>query len=230
MGQKIRSIARVDRATAAVAAAQERQLFDFTQLRVTLHGHVALLTMDAPPVNALTRTLNDELTRALDTVSEMDDARVVVLTGAGRTFCAGADLKARSETLKGPGDMSAHSRRSRECFHAIREGAKPVIAAVNGVALGAGLAMAASADILLASEHGALGLPEVDVGLLGGARHAMRLFGHSRTRKCARLCRISPCNALSICAAPSFEPTISRNIVRLRQVQGATSEKFRNMG
>lgn len=155
------------------------------QLRVSIADHIATLTMDSPPVNALTRVLNDELTLALDRISEMDDVRVVVLTGAGKVFCAGADLKGRAEIIKGPGDLPAHSRRTRECFHSIRECAKPVIVAINGAALGSGLAMCASADILVASEKGSLGMPEVDVGLLGGARHAMRLFSHSRLRRMA---------------------------------------------
>jgi enoyl-CoA hydratase/carnithine racemase len=160
-------------------------MYDLTQLRVEIDGHVATLTMDSPPVNALTRTLNDELTLALDRISELDEIRAVILTGAGKVFCAGADLKGRAENIKGPGDLPAHARRTRECFHAIRECAKPVIVAINGAALGSGLAMVASADILIASEKASLGLPEVDVGLLGGCRHAMRLFGHSRLRRMA---------------------------------------------
>ena len=155
----------------------------YTELKIEIDGHVAIFTMDSPPVNALTRILNDELTNALDKVSEMDDIRVVVLTGAGKVFCAGADLKGRAQNIKEPGDFGAHSRRTRECFHAIRECAKPVIVAINGAALGSGLAIAASADILLTSEKGSLGMPEVDVGLLGGCRHAMRLFSHSRLRR-----------------------------------------------
>jgi len=158
---------------------------DLTQLKVVVADHVATLTMNAPPVNALTRVLSDELTLALDRISEMDDVRVVILTGEGKVFCAGADLKGRAEMIKGPGDLVAHSRRTRECFHAIRECAKPVIAAINGAALGSGLAMVASSDILIASEKASVGLPEVDVGLLGGCRHAMRLFSHSRLRRMA---------------------------------------------
>jgi enoyl-CoA hydratase len=158
---------------------------DLTQLIYELNGHVAVLTLNSPPVNALTRTLNDELTLALDRISEMDEVRAVVLTGAGKVFCAGADLKGRASVIKGPGDLPAHSRRTRECFHAIRECAKPVIIAINGAALGSGVAMAASSDILVASEKASLGLPEVDVGLLGGCRHAMRLFSHSRLRRMA---------------------------------------------
>src|SRR6187402_462884 len=156
---------------------------DLTQLKVSIADHIATLTMDSPPVNALTRVLNDELTQALDRISELDEVRCVVLTGAGKVFCAGADLKGRASVIKGPGDLPAHSRRTRECFHAIRECAKPVICAINGAALGSGVAMAASSDILIASEKASLGLPEVDVGLLGGCRHAMRLFSHSRLRR-----------------------------------------------
>jgi len=160
-------------------------MIDFTQLRFERDGHVAILTLDSPPVNALTRTLNDELIQALDIISETPDIRAVVLTGAGKVFCAGADLKGRAENIKHPGDMGAHARRTRECFHAIRECAKPVVAAINGAALGSGLAMVASSDIIIASERATLGLPEVDVGLLGGCSHAMRLFGHSRLRRMA---------------------------------------------
>ena len=156
---------------------------DLTQVRVQLEGHVATVILDNPPVNALSRVLNDELTLALDRISELDDIRVVVLTGAGKVFCAGADLKGRAEIIKGPGDLVAHARRTRECFHAIRECAKPVVVAINGAALGSGLAIVASGDILIASEKATVGLPEIDVGLLGGGRHAMRLFPHSRLRR-----------------------------------------------
>jgi len=157
---------------------------DLTQLQVSISDHVATLVMNSPPVNALTLTLNNELILALDRISELDEVRSVVLTAAGKVF-SGADLKGRADVIKGPGDLPAHSRRTRECFHSIRECAKPVVVALNGPALGAGLAIAASCDVLVASENASLGLPEIDVGLLGGARHAMRLLGHSRLRRMA---------------------------------------------
>lgn len=156
---------------------------DWTQLKLSVDRHIAVVTMDAPPVNALTRGLNDELVAVLDQLSDTPEVRVIVLTGAGKVFCAGADIKGRGALVDGPGALRAHSRRTRECFHAIRECAKPVVAALNGPALGAGLAIAASADILVASEQASAGLPEIDVGALGGGRHAMRLFGHSRVRR-----------------------------------------------
>ena len=193
---------------------------DLTQLEFHLDEFVATLTMNAPPVNALTRTLNDELTLALDRISEMDEVRAVVLTGAGKVFCAGADLKGRASVIKGPGDLPAHSRRTRECFHAIRECAKPVICAINGAALGSGVAMAASSDILVASQKASLGLPEVDVGLLGGCRHAMRLFGHSRLRRMALTGMRVPGEELfrlgivEACTAPEDLMTVALEIAR----------------
>ena len=68
-------------------------MIEFSQLRFERDGHVAILTLDSPPVNALTRILNDELIQALDIISETPDIRAVVLTGAGKVFCAGADRK-----------------------------------------------------------------------------------------------------------------------------------------
>ncbi|MCO6417392.1 enoyl-CoA hydratase/isomerase family protein [Siccirubricoccus sp. KC 17139] len=156
---------------------------DLQTIKLDVQDGIALVVMNNPPVNALSRQLNDELTATFDWIGDMPEIRVAVLAAEGRVFCAGADLKARAEKPMGPGDLPAHSRRTRECFHSIRECAKPVIAAVQGPALGAGLAIAASCDILYAGEAAVIGLPEIDVGLLGGGRHAMRLFGHSRTRR-----------------------------------------------
>lgn len=160
-----------------------RRLEALAQLKVGVEDGVALLEMNFPPVNALSRTLGEEITATLDLISETDEIRAVVLTGAGKVFCAGADLKGRKDVIKGPGDLPAHSRRTRECFHTLRECSKPVIAAVNGAALGAGLAIAASCDIIVVAETATFGLPEIDVGLMGGASHAMRLFSHSLLRR-----------------------------------------------
>ena len=154
---------------------------EFVQLQVE-HG-VAVVTMDAPPVNAVSAALMDEMIATFDQMSDRDDVRCVVLTGAGRIFCAGADIKSRAGKTFEPGERWAHSRRARELSYSIIECKKPVIAAINGPALGAGLGIAVSCDILMCSENAAMGLPEIDVGLMGGGRHAMRVFGHSLTRR-----------------------------------------------
>ncbi|MBV7499671.1 enoyl-CoA hydratase/isomerase family protein [Achromobacter sp. ACM05] len=155
----------------------------YRALDVTIADGVATILLANPPVNALSTDMMNELSWVLDRISETPEVRAVVLSGQGKIFCAGADLKSRGETIKGPGDLPQHSRRTRECFHAIRECAKPVVGAINGAALGAGLAIVASCDILIAASTAVVGLPEINVGLLGGGRHGMRLFGHSRLRR-----------------------------------------------
>ena len=148
-----------------------------------IKDHIALVTMNNPPVNAQSPAFKDGMTEIFDRISDLPDVRVAVLTGEGRVFSAGADIKSRAGRERQPGEQWAHSRGGREMFHSIVECRKPVIGALNGPALGAGLAVAASCDILVTAESGSLGLPEINVGLLGGGRHAMRLFGHSLTRR-----------------------------------------------
>ena len=144
---------------------------------------IAVVTIDNPPVNAHSAQVLEELAKTFDAIADRDDVRVAILTGAGKIFCAGADIKSRSDRPREAGDHWQTSRVAREAYHSIRECQKPVIGAINGPALGGGLAFAASCDMLIASERGCLGLPEIDVGLLGGGRHAQRLFGHSRLRR-----------------------------------------------
>src|SRR3546814_843202 len=148
-----------------------------------VRDHIALVTMNNPPVNAQNRQFHEDMMAVFDEISDRPEIRVAILTGAGKCFSAGADIKGRAGRQMAAGESWGHNRRARECFHSIMECKKPVIAAINGPALGAGLAVAASCDILVASEAALVGLPEIDVGLLGGGRHAMRLFGHSRTRR-----------------------------------------------
>lgn len=152
-------------------------------IRCEIDDLVAVVTLDRPPVNAQDRQVQEELMLVFDVLSDREDVRAVVLTGAGRIFSAGADMKSRAGQAGIEGAAFQHNRRARESFHAVRECRKPVIGAINGPALGAGLALAASCDILVAADTATLGLPEINVGLLGGGRHAMRLFGHSRTRR-----------------------------------------------
>jgi enoyl-CoA hydratase len=156
---------------------------DTQTIRCEVQDYIALVTMDRPPVNAVNAQFLDDMMLVFDTLSDRDDVRVAILTGAGRTFCAGADIKERAGQERQLGDIWQHSRKAREAFHSLVECKVPVIAAVNGAALGAGLAIVASCDILIASEQAMLGLPEINVGLLGGGRHAMRLFGHSKARR-----------------------------------------------
>ena len=148
-----------------------------------VEDYIAVVQFANPPVNAHSQRLLEEVAWTFDTISDRQDIRVAILTGEGKCFCAGADIKERVSKTTKEGDHWQNSRRAREAYHSIMECQKPVIGAINGPALGGGLALAASCDILLASEKACLGLPEINVGLLGGGRHALRLFGHSRQRR-----------------------------------------------
>jgi enoyl-CoA hydratase len=122
-----------------------------------------------------------EITVAFESFAADRDARAVVLASAvERAFTAGVDVKDRVSTLD---DIDLDARRfARDAYFAIYDCALPVIAAVNGPALGAGIAICASADIVIASERAIFALPEITVGMLGGGSHLARLIGPQRTR------------------------------------------------
>lgn len=136
---------------------------------------MATVTMDRPPVNAV----DQEMYRQIAALFSPDgplaaSAKVVVLTGAGKHFCAGNDL-VEFGTLT-PDNSDARMAEVRAAFFAIQDCPIPVVAAVQGAALGAGLAIAASCDFVIASEDARFGTPEVGVGVMGGARHLARLL------------------------------------------------------
>jgi enoyl-CoA hydratase len=110
-----------------------------------------------------------------------DNIKVVILTARGKHFCAGNDLE-EFETLD-PVNGVARMKEVREAFSAIRHCQLPVIAAIDGVAFGTGVAIAASCDLVVASEAAKFSLPELSVGVMGGARHLARLVPPSMVRK-----------------------------------------------
>jgi enoyl-CoA hydratase len=125
-------------------------------------------------VNAVSQPMYLEIQGVFDRlVEEAPDARAVILTGAGPHFCAGNDLH-DFETLT-PENCAARMLEVRKAFWAIHDCELPVIAAVRGSALGTGLALAASCDFVVAAEGALFGLPELSVGVMGGARHLARL-------------------------------------------------------
>lgn len=152
-------------------------------VKVAIKDHIAVVTLDAPPVNAVSVDMMEQLIAAFDRISDLDEVRCAILTGNGRIFSAGADIKSRAGVVDEPGYAWKRARLARESGYCIMENKKPVIAAINGAALGAGWGYAVSCDILYASETAVVGLPEIDVGLMGGARHSMRVLGHSLVRR-----------------------------------------------
>lgn len=153
-------------------------------IKCVIEDHVAIVTMDAPPVNAQSREFVEEMINVFDALNETPGVRCVVLTGNGKCFSAGADIRSRAKVGQGqPGDTYRHLRRAREVGFVITEMNIPVIAAVNGPALGAGMGLAICCDFIVASTRANFGLPEIDIGLMGGVRHTMRVFPLSLTRR-----------------------------------------------
>lgn len=126
-----------------------------TELQLQRRGGVAVLTLNRPGQrNALDPGLRQALALALPTLREDATVRAVVITGAGGHFCAGGDVKSMAQALAGPRDVFEGRERIRKMhpwFDALVDLEKPVIAAVDGVAYGAGLSLALAADFVIAS-------------------------------------------------------------------------------
>jgi enoyl-CoA hydratase/carnithine racemase len=138
---------------------------------VAVRGGIATITLNRPHVrNAIDKATADDLAAAVDDADARDDVVAIVLTGAGSTFCAGMDLKAFSATGERP------INDERGAFGFVRKPPeKPVIAAIEGSALGGGLEIALACDLIVVSRSTRLGLPEVKRGLVAAAGGVLRL-------------------------------------------------------
>jgi enoyl-CoA hydratase len=152
-------------------------------LELTVADYIATVTLNRPPVNAFNRAIRQEIVDTFDALSDRADVRVIILTGSGKQFCAGADIKERTQLTGEAGEYPRLNRLVREVFYSLMECAKPVIAAVNGGALGAGMAIALCCDIILAADEAIFAMPEVDVGLAGGVKFLQRHLGPSKARR-----------------------------------------------
>jgi enoyl-CoA hydratase/carnithine racemase len=142
---------------------------------VEVAGGVATVTVDNPPVNALDDPTLEGLGGAARQLGERDDVRAVVLTGAGaKAFLAEADLRSLVHAL-GTSEMESHVALTRPVFEAWRALAPPVIAAVAANAVGGGLEVAMTCDLIVAEARARFGLPEVTLGLMPGGGGTQRL-------------------------------------------------------
>ncbi|MGB5983907.1 MAG: enoyl-CoA hydratase [Desulfobacterales bacterium] len=149
-------------------------------------NQVALLTLNRPQVmNSFNFALLEALKAAVEEIRFKPDVRVVVITGAGeRAFCAGADLKERA-TLS-PLEVKQFIFTIRNLFTTIENLNKPVIVAVNGIALGGGTELALAADIRIAAESAFLGLTETRLAIIpgaGGTQRLPRLIGKGKAKE-----------------------------------------------
>lgn len=154
----------------------------FQFLEYKSDGPVLLVRLARPPVNAVNEAMYREIFDLFTSVERIaPDTNAVVLTGRGRHFCGGNDL----DEFLTMDSANARDRmfHVRSAFFAIQDCPVPVIGAVHGAALGTGLAIAASCDIVVASADARFGLPEVTVGVMGGARHLARLVPQPLVRR-----------------------------------------------
>jgi len=153
-----------------------------SEIDIEKSGGVAMVTLNRPPVNSLTLALCEHISEAFEGLGTSNDVNCVVFTGAGtRAFCAGFDFQEFLEAK--PEETSKRTLATRRMYSSIYNCAVPVIAAVNGPALGAGSVLASVCDIRMASETARFGMPEINVGRCGGAAHHGRLLPQGVVRR-----------------------------------------------
>jgi methylglutaconyl-CoA hydratase len=161
-------------------------------IRVTQRGSVSVWTLDRPErMNALSRAALISLGALAREAQDNDSIRAIVITGVGdKAFCAGADLKDRQKMSDDDvRDLLDAYRTELGC---IDQSSKPVIAAINGVALGGGLELALSCDLRVAATHAKLGMPETSLAVIpgaGGTQRLPRLVGEARAKEMILLAR-----------------------------------------
>lgn len=143
-------------------------------ISLEVKDHIATLTIQSPPANALSTTLLKDLENQLNEVENDASVKAVILKGDGRFFSAGADIK-EFTSLQNASDYEGLARNGQELFERIEKFSVPVIAAIHGAALGGGLELAMSCHIRIVAETAKLGLPELNLGIIPGFAGTQRL-------------------------------------------------------
>ncbi|MBC7344314.1 MAG: enoyl-CoA hydratase/isomerase family protein [Clostridia bacterium] len=158
----------------------------FSEINYNCTNGIATITLNRPEsLNALSLSMAREIARAIEQVRADDDCKVVIITGAGRAFCAGGDIKAMQRgmtTVEGREYVMEVGR----VILAMRDLEKPIIAAVNGYAMGAGFNLALAADLIIAAKEAKFGQLFVQVGLAidaGGSYYLPRAVGLARAKE-----------------------------------------------
>ncbi len=180
---------------------------------------VALLKINRPKaLNALNSATLDDLSAAAQEVACDDAIRVVIVTGVGKAFVAGADIQEMQSM--NPMEGVSFSRKGHLAISMLERMGKPVIAAVNGYALGGGFEVALACDIIYASEKARVGFPEVTLGILpgfGGTRRTARLAGLARAKELIFTGKV-------ITANDAHEMGLINKVVPDDQLMGAVQE------
>lgn len=143
-------------------------------------AHVLRITIDRPPVNAIDSAAQRAIADLLDAATDDHDVRAIIVTGAGRHFCAGADLREEQDIERD--DVGEFLGGIGRLLDAVRHHRVPVVAAVNGAAHGGGLELALCCDIRIGDDKVNFGAAGVNVGLVANFRGLTRVIGDARAR------------------------------------------------
>jgi enoyl-CoA hydratase len=152
-------------------------------VRLEVEGGVGTIRLDRPPLNALSRQVQEELLHVAQEAAARDDVRAVIVHGGEKVFAAGADVKELDALT--PAEMARLARRLSAGLGALATIPKPTVAAITGYALGGGLEVALACDRRIAGENAKLGVPEILLGVIpggGGTQRLARLVGPARAK------------------------------------------------
>ena len=156
---------------------------DLQNAKYTVEDRIAIITLDHPPVNAFNSQTVKDLDAALDMALTDEEAKVIIITGAGRmAFVAGADINEINQ-IRDAEHAEELLRVGHGVFSKIETSKKPVIAAINGICLGGGLEMAMACHIRVAGDRARIGQPEINLGIIpgwGGTQRLPRIVGPSK--------------------------------------------------
>ncbi|WP_240374411.1 enoyl-CoA hydratase [Bacillus piscicola] len=148
---------------------------EFKTLKIVVDENIATVYVNNPPANALNTETIREISECMDYVSSQENVKAIILTGEGKFFVAGADIKEFQDGFGKVGLGESMAKTAQEVFQKIEEMPIPVIAAINGACLGGGMELAMSCHMRIASRDAVLGQPELNLGLIPGFGGTQRL-------------------------------------------------------
>jgi enoyl-CoA hydratase len=150
----------------------KKVIMDFNGFKLEI-DEITVLTLNQPRVNLFSTGVLKDLLSVMKTLKSKKDVRVLVLTGEGKTFLAGADINEMSAFT--PGDARRFARLFHKVLKLVEDFPRPTIAAVNGFALGGGCELILACDMVIASDAAVFGQPEINLGIIPGAGGTQRL-------------------------------------------------------
>lgn len=157
-----------------------------TFLNVEINNKIAVVTIDNPPLNVISKAIFEELGQVFSILKDDDSVSTVILTGKGsKAFAAGADIKEFPQLMGNP-HMKEVVMQTHHVLNEIDDFPKPTLAVLNGMTFGGGCELALCCDIRIAESHATLALPEVTLGLFpggGGTQRLPRLIGEARAKE-----------------------------------------------